>query len=214
MAHNALIVVDVQNDFCEGGSLPVTGGAELAERLSTFIEEADGYYDLVIATRDWHIEPGEHFAPAGTEPDYKNTWPAHCLAGAPGGGYHPALRLPNRTVHIVKGMRSAALSGFDGFCTEPGSEPLSWTGRTLGDLLRDNDITAVDVAGIAGDFCVHATACAAARHGYKTCVLSDLTVDVRPGTVNRGLLYLFLGSALGGHLSTTESKWRLSQAGK
>jgi nicotinamidase/pyrazinamidase len=179
---SALIVVDVQNDFCEGGALPVTGGAAVAGRISAFLAAAAGHYQLVIATRDWHIDPGTHFAPRGTGPDYDATWPAHCVAGSDGAQYHPALVLPRGTFHVVKGMYSAAYSGFGGFCTGLGDKlPLSGA-RSLQELLEEHSVTDLDVVGIAESHCVKATAIDGAGLGYRTRVLGDLTVGVSPET--------------------------------
>ncbi|MGO9658028.1 MAG: isochorismatase family protein [Acidimicrobiales bacterium] len=185
----ALIVVDVQNDFCEGGSLPVAGGADLAGRISEFINKTGDLYDLLVATRDWHIKPGKHFARKGTDPDYKDTWPVHCVAGTSGAEYHPALRLPGRTVHIIKGMHAAAYSGFEGYCVGTSSR------RSLADVLKTNATTDVDLVGIAFDFCVRATAKDALASGYRARVVTDLTVSVNPDAVRQTMMMLrFLGA--------------------
>jgi nicotinamidase/pyrazinamidase len=167
----ALVVVDVQIDFCEGGSLAVNGGAAAAAGISDLIDAADGRYALIVATRDWHVDPGDHFAPAGTEPDFDRTWPAHCVAGTPGAGWHPDLRLPDEAVVVSKGERRAAFSGFEGRTAE---------GRPLDDVLRAAGVDAVDVVGIATSYCVRATALDARQAGYATRVLAPLTADVDP----------------------------------
>jgi nicotinamidase/pyrazinamidase len=167
----ALVVVDVQVDFCEGGSLAVNGGAAAAAGISDLIDAADGRYALIVATRDWHVDPGRHFAPAGTEPDFDQTWPAHCVAGTPGAGWHPDLRLPEDVVVVSKGERRAAFSGFEGRAAD---------GRTLDEVLRASGVDAVDIVGIATSYCVRSTALDARKAGYATRVLAPLTADVDP----------------------------------
>lgn len=107
----ALIVVDVQNDFCEGGSLAVTGGAAVAERISALLAGASSDYAHVVATKDFHIDPGEHFSDT---PDYRLSWPRHCVAGTPGADFHPALDTGPVEAVFTKGEYSAAYSGFEG----------------------------------------------------------------------------------------------------
>ena len=99
----ALIVVDVQNDFCEGGSLAVPGGAAVAAAISAHI--ASSSYDHVVATRDYHVDPGAHFS---SEPDYVDTWPAHCVAGTPGASFHPELDVSAVEQVFSKGRFSAS----------------------------------------------------------------------------------------------------------
>ncbi|HET9690813.1 MAG TPA: isochorismatase family protein [Acidimicrobiales bacterium] len=162
----ALIVVDVERDFCEGGSLAVSGGAATAAAISAHIERSSGRYALIVATRDWHVDPGDHFA---VEPDFAATWPVHCVAGTAGAEWHPDLRLPDATVVVSKGERAAAYSGFDG---------RDAAGRTLDEVLRAAGIDEVEVCGIATSFCDRATALDAARAGYRTRLLVDLCADV------------------------------------
>ncbi|CAL9309718.1 isochorismatase family protein [Streptomyces sp. SudanB182_2057] len=176
----ALIVVDVQNDFCEGGSLAVAGGADVAAAITELIGEAAGIgYRHVVATRDHHIAPGAHFA---DDPDYVRSWPAHCVAGTEGVGFHPnfAPAVASGAVDAVfdKGAYSAAYSGFEG--TDEHGVPLA-------DWLRSREITEVDVVGIATDHCVRATALDAAGEGFRTQVLLDLTAGVSPETTERAL---------------------------
>ncbi|RZU30591.1 isochorismatase family protein [Blastococcus saxobsidens] len=168
----ALIVVDVQNDFCEGGSLAVAGGAAVAAAVSAHIRSTA--YDHVVATRDHHIDPGHHFAQA---PDFVETWPAHCVVGTEGVELHPALdRGPIEAV-FDKGEYAAAYSGF-----EASSE-----GTALADWLRARGVDAVDVVGIATDHCVRATALDAVGHGFATRVLLPLTAGVAEATVDAAL---------------------------
>jgi len=149
----ALIVVDVQNDFCPGGSLPVAGGDDVAVAVSLHI--ASGDYDQVIATRDYHIDPGPHFS---DQPDYATSWPAHCMAGTPGASFHPELDVASVSEVFSKGAHQAAYSGFEGAGRD---------GSALADWLRARAVDAVDVVGIATDHCVRATALDAAREGSR-----------------------------------------------
>ncbi|MBB6420924.1 nicotinamidase [Streptomyces massasporeus] len=176
----ALIVVDVQNDFCEGGSLAVSGGADVAAAVTELIGQAAGSgYQHVVATRDHHIAPGGHFS---TNPDYARSWPAHCVAGTEGVGFHPnfAPAVASGSVDAVfdKGAYSAAYSGFEG---------ADENGTPLADWLRSRDVTEVDVVGIATDHCVRATALDAAREGFRTHVLLDLTAGVAQESTERAL---------------------------
>ena len=174
MPKTALLVVDVQRDFCEGGSLAVAGGANVAARISALLTTAAGRsYPVVVATRDWHVDPGGHFASAGAEPDYETSWPRHCVAGTPGAEWHPDLRLPDRVVVVTKGEHEAAYSGFEG---RDGQD------RPLAELLEAAGVDAVDVAGLATSYCVRATALDAVKAGFATRVLTDLVADVDPAT--------------------------------
>jgi nicotinamidase/pyrazinamidase len=168
---NGLIVVDVQRDFCEGGSLGVAGGGAVAAGVSALIRATGKRYGMVVATRDWHVDPGTHFAPAGVEPDYDSTWPVHCVAGTAGAEWHPELDLPAGAVVVSKGEDRAAYSGFEGHVDG---------GEALGDVLHRSGVDTVDVVGIATSYCVRATALDAARLGFKTRVLTVLTADVDP----------------------------------
>ncbi|WP_328339263.1 isochorismatase family protein [Streptomyces violaceus] len=176
----ALIVVDVQNDFCEGGSLAVAGGADVAAAVTELIGQAAGSgYQHVVATRDHHIAPGGHFS---TNPDYARSWPAHCVAGTEGVGFHPnfAPAVASGSIDAVfdKGAYSAAYSGFEG---------ADENGTGLADWLRSREVSEVDVVGIATDHCVRATALDAAREGFRTQVLLDLTAGVSQETTERAL---------------------------
>ena len=169
----ALIIVDVQNDFCEGGSLAVTGGAAVAAAVSTHVRETP--YHHVVATRDHHVDPGVHFS---ATPDYLDTWPPHCRAGTPGASFHPALDVAGIEAVFDKGAHAAAYSGFEG--AEPGGVDLrSW--------LTSRGVDTVDVVGIATDHCVRATALDAASFGFHTRVLLGLCVGVAPGTTASAL---------------------------
>jgi nicotinamidase/pyrazinamidase len=176
----ALIVVDVQNDFCEGGSLAVAGGADVAAAVTELIGQAGGSgYQHVVATRDHHIAPGGHFA---DNPDFVHSWPAHCVAGTEGVGFHPnfAPAVVSGAIDAVfdKGAYSAAYSGFEG---------ADENGTKLGDWLRSRGVAEVDVVGIATDHCVRATALDAAREGFRTQVLLDLTAGVAAESTERAI---------------------------
>ncbi|MFE5509262.1 MULTISPECIES: isochorismatase family protein [unclassified Streptomyces] len=181
--HRALIVVDVQNDFCEGGSLAVRGGADVAAAITDLVGQTAGTsYRHVVATRDHHVDPGAHFAAPGEEPDYVTSWPVHCVAGTEGVGFHPnfAPAVASGAIDAVfdKGAYDAAYSGFEG---------RDENGLTLAEWLRERDVAEVDVVGIATDHCVRATALDAAREGFRTHVLLDLTAGVAEATTGRAL---------------------------
>ena len=167
----ALIIVDVQNDFCEGGSLPVAGGAGVARAISAALAAADRPWQHVVATQDHHIDPGAHFS--GT-PDYVNSWPVHCVVGTPGQDFHPELDTDRIEAVFTKGDHAAAYSGFEGHAG----------GVSLAAWLRMRGVDRVDVVGIATDHCVRATAVDAAREGFSTTVLLGMTAGVAQATVN------------------------------
>ncbi|MEU5202098.1 isochorismatase family protein [Streptomyces pseudogriseolus] len=175
----ALIVVDVQNDFCEGGSLAVAGGADVAAAVTELIGQATAGYRHVVATRDHHVDPGDHFS---AHPDFRRSWPAHCVAGTEGVGFHPnfAPAVTSGAVDAVfdKGANAAAYSGFEG-ADENGTPLARW--------LREREVDEVDVVGIATDHCVRATALDAVREGFRTHVLLDLTAGVSRETTERAL---------------------------
>jgi nicotinamidase/pyrazinamidase len=168
----AIIVVDVQNDFCEGGSLAVAGGSEIAQHISERI--ADGGYEHVVATRDHHIDPGEHFS---MSPDYVDSWPSHCVVGTSGVALHPNLDTTRLEAVFDKGEYEAAYSGFEGVSD----------GEPLADWLRSRGVDSVEIMGIATDHCVRATALDAARLGFATSVRLDLTAGVAADTVDTAL---------------------------
>ncbi|KQU66565.1 isochorismatase family protein [Phycicoccus sp. Root101] len=179
----ALILVDVQNDFCEGGSLAVAGGADVAGRISAYVAAHHDDYAAIVATADWHDDPGAHFSDA---PDFVDTWPAHCRIGSDGALFHPAAEQAFEHVEAIfrKGHHSAAYSGFEGFTVEADHR------ATLADWLRDRAIEQVDVVGIATDHCVRATALDAAEEGFETTVLLDLTAGVSRETTDRAVAEL------------------------
>jgi nicotinamidase/pyrazinamidase len=171
----AVIVVDVQNDFCDGGSLAVAGGHDVAAAISQRL--SDGGYDHAVATRDHHIDPGAHFS---DHPDYVDTWPAHCVVGTSGAELTDELDTTTIEAVFDKGEHAAAYSGF---------EALS-DGVPLATWLRDRDVDTVEICGIATDHCVRATALDAARLGFATTVRLDLTAGVAQDTVERALAEL------------------------
>ena len=177
--HRALIIVDVQNDFCEGGSLAVAGGSEVAASITDLVGEGTPGYAHVVATRDHHVDPGDHFSDT---PDYVRSWPPHCVAGTEGIGFHPnfAPAVISGAVETVfdKGAYAAAYSGFEGS---------NENGESLAGWLRERGVIEVDVVGLATDHCVRATALDAAREGFTTRVLLDLTAGVAKETTEAAL---------------------------
>jgi len=171
----ALIVVDVQNDFCEGGSLPVAGGADVALAITRHMAKLAAGYAHIVATRDHHIEPEGHFA---EQPDYVSTWPVHCVAGTPGCEFHPNLDIGPVGSVFSKGEYAASYSGFEGTSDD---------GYPLAAWLRARGVDELDVVGIATDHCVRATALDAAREGFRTRVLLDMTAGVARETTEQAL---------------------------
>ncbi|MDN5718242.1 MAG: isochorismatase family protein [Janibacter sp.] len=180
----ALVLVDIQNDFCEGGSLAVEGGAAVAARAAERVladrDGTSGGYAAIVATADWHHDPGEHWARDG-EPNFTSTWPVHCAAGTPGAEFHPSLApgLPHVDAVFRKGAHEAAYSGFEG------TAPDGVTG--LADWLRGHGITDLDVGGIATDHCVRATVLDALRAGFTVRLLTDTIAGVAPQTTDAAL---------------------------
>ena len=175
MSH-ALIVVDVQNDFCEGGSLPVTGGAEVAHRIAELLRHWTAKdpkapdYTVAVATQDHHVDPGAHFS---RNPDYVDSWPRHCVVGTDGVAFHPNLDPQPFDAIFLKGEHAAAYSGFEG---------VNHDEVGLAAWLRGHAITDVDICGLATDHCVRATALDAVREGFRVKVLQDLCAGVAPAT--------------------------------
>ncbi len=170
----ALVVVDVQNDFCEGGSLGVAGGAAVAAAITEHMRTAGAEYAHVVATRDHHVDPGHHFA---EQPDFLDTWPAHCVVGTGGVELHPSLDRGPLEAVFDKGEYAAAYSGFEGAAD----------GVALAEWLRERGVDAVDVVGIATDHCVRATALDAVGHGFSTRVLLPLTAGVSEASTDAAL---------------------------
>ncbi len=177
----ALIVVDVQNDFCEGGSMGVDGGADVAASITQLVgtDKAAGAYSQVVATKDWHVDPGDHFADPAVGPDFVDTWPPHCVADTDGAAFHDNLAIAVDEV-FLKGRHTASYTGFDGGAA-------SDEATLLGSWLTDRGVTEVDVVGIATDHCVRATALDAVGNGFTTRVLLDHCAGVAPDTTETAL---------------------------
>ena len=177
----ALLVIDVQKDFCEGGSLACDGGAAVAGKISSYIRANRDNYDLVIASRDWHTPNDSnagHFPPAGIEPDFVTTWPLHCIAGTPGAEYHPNLDTDLIDVHIKKGQGANGYSIFDG---------ITETGVGFSQFLESEGITEVDVVGIATDYCVRASSLDSIKAGLTVRVISSLTAGVSAESTEKAI---------------------------
>ena len=188
----ALIIVDVQNDFCEGGSLAVPGGAAVAGAISEYLDAHHTEFDHVVATQDWHIDPGSHFSDT---PDYRDSWPRHCVAGTRGADLHPDLDTEYVDAYFRKGQFAAAYSGFEGLLAPEDAVP---TGERqagglpgaaaaletdddaigLDDWLQSHDVEDVVVVGIATDYCVKATVLDAVQAGYGVTVVRSLTAGI------------------------------------
>jgi nicotinamidase/pyrazinamidase len=167
----ALFIIDVQNDFTEGGALGVEGGAAVAAGVTDLLARRRGEYELVFASRDWHAgdhDNGGHFA-LDAEPDFVDTWPPHCVAGTPGAEYHPALSTEEVDVHVRKGQGIPAYSIFEG---------IDDAGETVGSVLTRHGITDIDVVGLATDYCVRASVLDALEHGQHVRVFTDLVAGV------------------------------------
>ena len=175
MVKRALVIVDLQNDFCEGGSLGVDGGAEVARRVSTYVAEHGDEYDLIVASRDYHVEPGGHFSEA---PDFRDSWPVHCVVGTAGAAFHPDFSVDRLDDVFNKGAYSAAYSAF---------EAVDDDGCTLEQVLRERGVEAVDLVGLATDYCVRSTTLDAVRVGLAARVLTDMAAGVNPDTTAAAL---------------------------
>ncbi|QEO13645.1 isochorismatase family protein [Agromyces intestinalis] len=165
----AILVVDVQNDFTEGGALAVQGGAAVAERISAYLAEHADDYDLVVASRDWHDADNDNGGHFSTEPDFIDSWPPHCVAGTPGAEYHPSFDTSAVDVHVRKGMGEPAYSVYEGQAED---------GRRITEVLAERGIIEVDVVGLATDYCVRQTTLDAIEHGQHVRVFTDLIEGV------------------------------------
>ena len=178
----ALIVVDVQPTFCEGGELGVQGGNAVAERIADYVNEYRSEYAYIATTQDWHIEPGTHWS---EHPDFVDTWPVHGKAGTANAGLHPAIAALGIGHHFKKGQYSPSYSGFEGLEDNTNRIPTReevaadlTAGRTLANALEAAGITRVDVVGLAESHCVKETALDARKLGYETHVIEELTEPV------------------------------------
>lgn len=177
----ALFVIDVQVDFCEGGALACSGGAHAAQKITEYLRENKSNYDFVIASRDWHTPNslnGGHFPESGTEPDFVNHWPLHCIAGTEGAEYHPNLDSSLIDIHIKKGQGAHGYSIFEGTTED---------GETFAELISRLCITEVDVVGIATDYCVRASSLDAISSGLSVRVITSLTAGVSPDSTERAI---------------------------
>lgn len=178
-----LFIIDVQNDFTEGGALGVVGGGAVARGISEYLERHPDRYDDVIASRDWHDadnDNGGHFATTEA-PDFVTTWPPHCVAGTPGAEYHFALNTDAVTLHIRKGQGVPAYSIFEG--TSP-------DGVDFPTVVEERGVSDIDIVGIATDYCVRASALDAIAAGYHVRVLTDLVAGVNPDSSAAALVEL------------------------
>ena len=173
-AKSALLVVDVQNDFCTGGALAVPGSDAVITALNRHLDEAARAGMPVYASRDWHPANTTHFK------DFGGLWPVHCVQSSSGAEFHPDLQLPRDTIIVSKGERDDApgYSAFEG--TTPAGEPL------LADLQR-RGVTHLYVGGLATDYCVRASVLDALKAGLEVTVLEDAIagVEITPGDSER-----------------------------
>jgi nicotinamidase/pyrazinamidase len=169
-----LIICDVQNDFCEGGSLAIGGGTDVAANISALIASEPDRWDHIVASKDFHIDPGAHFSEA---PDFVDSWPPHCVAYSHGSDFHPALDVDRIEATFTKGEHAAAYSGFEGHAA----------GISLAAWLRMRDVTDIDLVGLATDYCVRSTALDAVHEGFATTVHLDLTAGVSSVTTDLAL---------------------------
>ncbi|GAA0958311.1 isochorismatase family protein [Frigoribacterium faeni] len=187
----ALVVIDVQNDFTEGGALPVTGGARVAEAVTAYLRRASDAYEVVLASRDWHegeTDNGGHFS---ATPDLVDSWPVHCVRGTAGAEYHPAVDTSLIDVHLTKGTGSPSYSAFQGVTDD---------GGTAADVLRRHGVEQLDVVGLATDHCVRASVLDARAAGFEVRVVTDLVAGVAPGPSEAALAEM---TAAGATLVTT-----------
>ncbi|GAA2030200.1 isochorismatase family protein [Yaniella flava] len=199
---HALIIVDIQQDFCEGGTLAVEGGAQTAALVTEYINQCGHKFDVIATTRDWHIDPGPHFSQT---PDFENTWPVHCVAGTQGAELHEDLDTESVVAEFLKGQYNDGYSGFDAVLGEPDmirsqdgmAGPYGATAAaaaasddnaiTLDDWLREHDVEQITIVGLATDHCVRATAVDACDAGYEVKVVTNLTAGVSEATIDAGL---------------------------
>lgn len=161
----ALIIVDMQNDFCEGGALAVPGGRDLARRIAACLKDKSfNDYDHLIFTQDWHIDPGDHWSET---PDFNKSWPIHCAAETFGAELHSTMESALYSIPHVRTFKGQYLDSYSGF---EGKDALD---RTLADVLNSQNVGEVDIIGIATDHCVKETALDAKREGFVTNVLAD-----------------------------------------
>lgn len=199
---HALIIVDIQKDFCEGGTLAVEGGAQTAALVTEYMNQCGQKFDVIATTRDWHIDPGPHFSDT---PDFNDTWPVHCVAGTDGAELHEDLDPESIDAEFLKGQYDDGYSGFDGVLGEPDmirsqdgmAGPYGATAAaaaasddssiTMDEWLRENRVENITVVGIATDHCVRATAMDASDAGYEVRVITNLTSGVLEQTTEAAI---------------------------
>lgn len=176
----ALVIIDVQNDFCEGGSLAVDGGAAVAESITALVVDPAhaNRWSSIVLTRDWHINPGDHWATADA-PDFVTTWPVHCQAETTGAAFHSSLDVAADET-FSKGHHGASYSGFEGAS--------DGDGVSLADWLNSRGIVEVELVGLATDHCVRATALDAVAAGFVTTVLLKHCAGVAAETTQAALV--------------------------
>ena len=171
---NALLVVDVQVDFVEGGSLGVEGGLQVAAMIARHVRHFKNEYQFVVASRDYHENAPDHIS---DHPDFVNTWPPHCMVGTPGAAFVPTIQnlVREKLIQTVvtKGRNKAAYSAFDG---------LDARGHPLLEVLKENRVDHIDVCGIATDYCVRASALDAKKNDFQVRVLVNLCAPVNEGS--------------------------------
>ena len=166
----ALIIVDVQVDFCEDGLLAVAGGYDIARRIKYYVRNWGVTYDTIVASQDWHNADGDNGGHFSLFPDFVNSWPVHCVAGTPGAELVDDIAALPISEYFRKGQGKPDYSAFQGVSASEGI--------SLDQYLHEHKITAVDVCGIAGDHCVKATAVDAVNHHYTARILPDLVASV------------------------------------
>ncbi len=186
MKKSALLVVDVQNDFCPGGALAVPGGDEIIPVLNKYTAEFSRRGSPVFFSRDWHPPKTSHFAA------YGGKWPEHCVQNTAGADFHRNLEIPEEAVIVSKGMdpEEEGYSAFDAVSSE---------GIPLLQLLEDLEINELFVGGLAADYCVKATVMESLKHGFGTYLLVDATkgVNVEPGDTKKAIAEMFESGAAG-----------------
>ena len=177
----ALLIVDVQNDFTEGGALAVEGGDGVASAISEYLRSHAADYAVIIASRDWHDAQGDNGGHFSADPDFVDSWPVHCVAGTAGADYDPLLDTGAVTHHVQKGQGRPAYSLFEGATTD---------GDTVASVLTSAGVLSADVVGIATDHCVRASALDAIAHGVQVRILTDLVAGVAPDASDAALVEL------------------------
>lgn len=167
----ALLVVDVQNDFTEGGVLGCEGGGAVAATITDFLRAHKGEYSVTVASRDWHDADSDNGGHFSDSPDFIDSWPPHCVAGTTGAEYHSAFDTSLIDVHLLKGQGAPAYSAFEGVTRD---------GARLLEVLAAHDVDELDIVGIATDYCVRASALDASRSGLRVAIRANLCVGVDP----------------------------------